>query len=89
MKNKNKNNLIHELKEFVKANGKTYNFPTNTEMVLDRYDDYLNTKLNRLVLIKDKLVLCTTTAEFGDEEDNLSEFHSDIVNDVYNIVMNN
>jgi hypothetical protein len=87
MANKNKNNLIHNLKEFVKSKGNEYLFPLDTEMVLDRYDDYLNTQLLKLVINKGKLILVTFTKEFGIEEDNLSDFHSDIVNDIYNVIV--
>ena len=58
-------------------------------MVLDRYDDYLNTQLLKLVINKGKLILVTFTKEFGIEEDNLSDFHSDIVNDIYNGISTN
>jgi hypothetical protein len=87
MANKNKNNLIHELKEFVKNNGKKYRFPIQTKMVLDRYDEYIDTRLLALVFTKGKLELVSSTDEYGVEVDNLSDFHSDIVNDVYKIVM--
>lgn len=85
-KNKNKNYLIHDLKEIVKSHGKEYLFPLDTEMVLDRYDDYINTQLLKLVIQKGKLILVSYTKDFGIEEDNLSDFHSDIVNDIYKIV---
>ena len=78
MANKNKNYLIHDLKEIVKSHGKEYLFPLDTEMVLDRYDDYINTQLLKLVIQKGKLIL---------EEDNLSDFHSDIVNDIYKVIV--
>jgi len=88
MCNKNKNNLIHELKEFVKNNGKKYCFPIEQKMVLDRYDEYINTKLLKLEITKSKLVLVSSTDKYGVEVDNLSDFHSDIVNDIYKLVMN-
>lgn len=88
MANKNKNNLIHDLKKIVEHQGTEYLFPLDTEMVLDRYDDYINTQLLKLTINKkNRLILVSFTKEFGIEEDNLSDFHSDIVNDVYKIVM--
>lgn len=86
-KNKNKNYLIHDLKKIVKSHGKEYLFPMDTEMVLDRYDDYVLTQLVKLVIQKGKLTLVSYTEDFGIEEENLSDFHSDIVNDIYNVVV--
>lgn len=87
MANKNKNYLIHDLKEIVKSQGKEYLFPLDTEMVLDRYDEYINTQLLKLVIQKGKLILVSYTKDFGIEEDNLSDFHSDIVNDIYKVIV--
>lgn len=86
---KNKNAMIHELKEFVKNNGKRYNFPVDTTMVLDYYDEYLYTKLIALEIKNKVLVLVSYTEEYGNDTDNLSDFHSDIVGDIYNLVINN
>ena len=86
---KNKNAMIHELKEFVKEKGKRYDFPANTTMVLDYYDEYVLTKLIALEIKNKVLILVSHTEEYGNDTDNLSDFHSDIVGDIYNLVINN
>lgn len=85
--NKNKNTLIHEIKKAIKKNG--FMFPENTILELDRYDEYIPTYLVTMFVKGDVLYITTYTEEYGDEIDKVSDFHSDFVNQFYNILKKN
>ena len=83
----NKNQIIHSLKNLVgERNGRSFTFEPNTRMVLDYFDDYLDTELISLVLKRGVLYLNTRTKEHGNDTDRLSDFHATIVEDIYNVV---
>lgn len=82
---KNKNILIHEIKKRI---GKRFQFPIGTLMKLDYYDDYVTTALMYLEVKKDTLYLVSNTLEHGVETDKVSDFHTDYVGDIYNMVIN-
>lgn len=81
----NKNSLIHEIKKTIRNKG--YLFPNNTIIELDRYEEYIPTKLVAMFVKKDVLYITTYTKEYGDEIDKVSDFHTDFVKDFYNYVI--
>lgn len=83
---KTKNTMIHEIKQKI---GKHYVFPIGTLMELDYYNDYIPTALMFLDVKKDTLYLTSNTLQYGVETDKLSDFHSDYVKDIYDIVNEN
>ena len=87
MKKQNKNTMIHLIKE--KIGKKKYNFPKNTFVEMDRYDEYLNTELVGMYIKGGVLYLVSNTSQYGVETDKVSEFHTDFVNLFYNYVMKN
>ena len=80
----NKNQMIHTLKEYVKKlPNRIFDFAPNTRMMLDYYEEYVDTELLSLYLKNGVLYLTTKTEEYGNDVDRLSDFHQTIVADIY------
>lgn len=81
---KNKNSMIHEIKEKVKTD--KFFFPKDTILELDRYDEYVPTELVCMYVKGGVLFINTYTEQYGVETDKVSEFHTDFVEMFYNIM---
>ena len=57
-------------------------------MELDYYEDYIPTALMYLDVKNNALYLTSNTLQYGVDTDKLSDFHSDYVKDIYEIVVN-